>query len=129
MSAAPTRCAFQRATGMVPISFFFFQAEDGIRDLCVTGVQTCALPILHLLRRDRLGRPARDARRAAALPRHRRARTLRQRRGQHPAAARAHSRAGTATDELAGEIGRASYRERVYILVGDECVKKKWKAE
>src|SRR6267378_5317397 len=26
-------------------AFFFFQAEDGIRDLYVTGVQTCALPI------------------------------------------------------------------------------------
>src|SRR5207302_4858274 len=26
-------------------SFFFFQAEDGIRDFHVTGVQTCALPI------------------------------------------------------------------------------------
>ena len=25
--------------------FFFFQAEDGIRDYKVTGVQTCALPI------------------------------------------------------------------------------------
>ena len=25
--------------------FFFFQAEDGIRDWSVTGVQTCALPI------------------------------------------------------------------------------------
>src|SRR5438270_10596257 len=29
--------------------FFFFQAEDGIRDLTVTGVQTCALPIYHRL--------------------------------------------------------------------------------
>src|SRR2546430_6278081 len=28
--------------------FFFFQAEDGIRDLTVTGVQTCALPIFGL---------------------------------------------------------------------------------
>src|SRR3989440_7700596 len=28
--------------------FFFFQAEDGIRDLIVTGVQTCALPICYL---------------------------------------------------------------------------------
>src|SRR3989454_2985788 len=28
------------------LSFFFFQAEDGIRDYKVTGVQTCALPIL-----------------------------------------------------------------------------------
>src|SRR2546425_537784 len=27
-------------------TFFFFQAEDGIRDKLVTGVQTCALPIL-----------------------------------------------------------------------------------
>src|SRR5690349_21894959 len=27
------------------VSLFFFQAEDGIRDLYVTGVQTCALPI------------------------------------------------------------------------------------
>src|SRR5256886_11716469 len=29
----------------VLLMFFFFQAEDGIRDLTVTGVQTCALPI------------------------------------------------------------------------------------
>src|SRR5256886_12019288 len=28
--------------------FFFFQAEDGIRDLTVTGVQTCALPISYI---------------------------------------------------------------------------------
>src|SRR5690349_24137457 len=28
--------------------FFYFQAEDGIRDLYVTGVQTCALPISQL---------------------------------------------------------------------------------
>src|SRR2546422_10201339 len=27
------------------MNFFFFQAEDGIRDVAVTGVQTCALPI------------------------------------------------------------------------------------
>src|SRR5437762_2174719 len=29
--------------------FFFFQAEDGIRDTSVTGVQTCALPILPIV--------------------------------------------------------------------------------
>ena len=29
------------------VNIFFFQAEDGIRDHCVTGVQTCALPILN----------------------------------------------------------------------------------
>src|SRR2546429_6659178 len=32
---------------------FFFQAEDGIRDVAVTGVQTCALPIYWLLRAER----------------------------------------------------------------------------
>src|SRR5438034_4630527 len=32
------------------MSIFFFQAEDGIRDHCVTGVQTCALPIYRVVR-------------------------------------------------------------------------------
>src|SRR2546422_3818097 len=32
--------------------FFFFQAEDGIRDVAVTGVQTCALPISHQVAPD-----------------------------------------------------------------------------
>ena len=32
--------------------FFFFQAEDGIRDTSVTGVQTCALPILENYKLD-----------------------------------------------------------------------------
>src|SRR5256885_7726391 len=35
---APLSCVFL-------LLFFFFQAEDGIRDYKVTGVQTCALPI------------------------------------------------------------------------------------
>src|SRR2546427_6682367 len=34
---------------------FFFQAEDGIRDLTVTGVQTCALPILFAQQGDKPG--------------------------------------------------------------------------
>src|SRR3712207_8622744 len=38
--------------------FFFFQAEDGIRDIGVTGVQTCALPIWC---RSRGGSPGRTA--------------------------------------------------------------------
>src|SRR2546430_9553713 len=87
--------------------FFFFQAEDGIRDLTVTGVQTCALPIS-------------DARLVAALGR---AGAL-----SGPASTRCYSqrtcpqtsflrslgcdRRG-ANDVAAGEIGRASCRERV----------------
>src|SRR2546425_5826069 len=35
--------------------FFFFQAEDGIRDKLVTGVQTCALPIYPTLGSKKLG--------------------------------------------------------------------------
>src|SRR2546422_8437881 len=37
--------------------FFFFQAEDGIRDVAVTGVQTCALPISSTLSRCMISRP------------------------------------------------------------------------
>src|SRR5256885_11049795 len=37
--------------------FFFFQAEDGIRDYKVTGVQTCALPIFRPLVADPHQRP------------------------------------------------------------------------
>src|SRR2546426_2303504 len=36
------------------LCFFFFQAEDGIRDYKVTGVQTCALPISLRCRTERL---------------------------------------------------------------------------
>src|SRR2546430_2792902 len=44
------------------VFFFFFQAEDGIRDLTVTGVQTCALPILILPRHERALLPIRTDR-------------------------------------------------------------------
>src|SRR2546422_9605177 len=37
------------------MEFFFFQAEDGIRDVAVTGVQTCALPISRPGRSSRTG--------------------------------------------------------------------------
>src|SRR5256885_13491106 len=57
-------------------SIFFFQAEDGIRDYKVTGVQTCALPILPAFVRDSLEQDLKnvqglkhslDAQRLAAL--------------------------------------------------------------
>src|SRR5260370_15152052 len=38
-------CGHRHCAAMLSF-FFFFQAEDGIRDSSVTGVQTCALPIL-----------------------------------------------------------------------------------
>src|SRR3712207_7081650 len=39
----------ERARFRFLVRFFFFQAEDGIRDIGVTGVQTCALPDLTAL--------------------------------------------------------------------------------
>src|SRR2546429_5823232 len=39
---------FEREVDRLTV-LFFFQAEDGIRDVAVTGVQTCALPISHFL--------------------------------------------------------------------------------
>src|SRR5256885_8769292 len=39
-------CVLDSSYRYLVFFFFFFQAEDGIRDYKVTGVQTCALPIL-----------------------------------------------------------------------------------
>ena len=70
--------------------FFFFQAEDGIRDDLVTGVQTCALPIW-------------------ALP-HREPGSIK--RGLLPQQELGSIRSGGAA-ATKNEIGRASCRERV----------------
>src|SRR5256885_7846743 len=89
------------------VFFFFFQAEDGIRDYKVTGVQTCALPIYLQ------GDGARDDH-EVALPR--------RAPGDHAEAvpvvagpARRHHLYGAAREaERHGpQIGRASCRERV----------------
>src|SRR5688572_32878406 len=80
--------------------FFFFQAEDGIRDLTVTGVQTCALPIL---RRS----PENGA-------------------GNHiKLAAMTSTRDRGAFESTSCKIGRASCRERVEISVVAVPLKKK----
>src|SRR5256885_10661296 len=87
--------------------FFFFQAEDGIRDYKVTGVQTCALPICR-----RMPLFSVDSRARAAPAR---------REQRHPPArveaavpARAEGRARPPPRRGVNEqIGRASCRERV----------------
>src|SRR5205823_11968666 len=84
--------------------FFFFQAEDGIRDKLVTGVQTCALPISH-----RAPRSSQLARRDAGP------RTARLARAPDPARDDRGSR--STRRWLPGgrrKIGRASCRERVW---------------
>src|SRR5260221_7323308 len=87
--------------------FFFFQAEDGIRDHCVTGVQTCALPISEPQRAAgrslaRAGRQRLPAPRAEGRPR--RGRPLPRRLPLRPRGSPVRPRR---------EIGRASCRERV----------------
>ena len=79
---------FFRDVGVV--CFFFFQAEDGIRDHCVTGVQTCALPIWGIDVLLVLGRCNLEDRHALGI-----------------AGQRLERRCGNR------EIGRASCRERV----------------
>src|SRR5206468_9334643 len=79
---------------------FFFQAEDGIRGLIVTGVQTCALPISGR-RHPPLANPGR--------------RQARQSDADHP----------TKVGGYPAEIGRASCRERVDSSGGGVAIKKK----
>src|SRR2546427_10685376 len=80
---------------------FFFQAEDGIRDLTVTGVQTCALPICF----DQHEEEVADVRENDPAPHG----------GGH----------GEDPQEDPEEIGRASCRERVEISVVAVSLKKK----
>src|SRR5687767_15278641 len=49
---SPPYAATELTTCSSSLSSFFFQAEDGIRDKLVTGVQTCALPISPLHEHD-----------------------------------------------------------------------------
>src|SRR6266516_2019327 len=50
-------------------TFFFFPAEDGIRDRTVTGVQTCALPIFGLLGSEHAGGDSAERQRRRKAPR------------------------------------------------------------
>src|SRR5438034_930226 len=81
----------------------FFQAEDGIRDHCVTGVQTCALPIL--IRRSTSRKAASNYGAPSGV-----SRPLRMPDALRPPSG---ARGGTPPSE----IGRASCRERVQYAV------------
>src|SRR5256885_12481143 len=90
----------------VMMLFFFFQAEDGIRDYKVTGVQTCALPILSDAYEIASADTIRLYRPGSAQPFHRRCRS------RHRTKLRRPHRSPTLQPPRA-EIGRASCRERV----------------
>src|SRR5256886_11856495 len=92
--------------------FFFFQAEDGIRDLTVTGVQTCALPISGGdLERDRLRRDHVLQRPALLAGEHRGVDLLGQLRrvGEDPPAARAAERLVRSEERRVGKECRSRW--------------------
>src|SRR5207244_6372006 len=103
--------------------YFFFQAEDGIRDDLVTGVQTCALPILRLVAKgDELGWDSRGHFFAAAAEAMRRILVENARR--KASVKRGGGQQRVPFDQaLPVEIGRASCRARVAVLVVGGCVK------
>src|SRR5205809_5335282 len=94
--------------------YFFFQAEDGIRDVAVTGVQTCALPIWRFTGRRRAAwlRRARLHGNAPQCAPQRRVSIVR--RCGH--LFRPESHAGGGAQLLHLEIGRASCRESGWIV-------------
>src|ERR671919_2478193 len=67
MSYIIYQCTSARATWCLLNALFFFQAEDGIRDYKVTGVQTCALPISELPAPPEPGARVRGAPREARI--------------------------------------------------------------
>src|SRR2546427_7694724 len=92
------------------LHFFFFQAEDGIRDLTVTGVQTCALPISYERACGVVVAGLQSCRRTGLLRHLARCGCLS---GVHAVnAASSAANPATATTQVA-QIGRASCRERV----------------
>src|SRR5438034_2270377 len=97
---------------------FFFQAEDGIRDHCVTGVQTCALPIWYafwpappsgasdFLLKSAIAAASKSPPTTAHRP---------------PPSHAATGRLAHGPTSVSDEIGRASCRERVEIAVVAEA--------
>src|SRR5690606_40354103 len=98
------------------ISDFFFQAEDGIRDFHVTGVQTCALPISNQYVGNEYDKEASLEKDVEGL-------------GMH-IIGEDNLKLNKRDEEIAKtpeEIGRASCRERVKMSVGGVALKKKRK--
>src|SRR2546430_5876135 len=91
---------------MLMLFFFFFQAEDGIRDLTVTGVQTCALPI------SRASSPSSTGSNARRSSRPERGLVIPLIAAQFEACSGVHLSTRSAL-RWPPEIGRASCRERV----------------
>src|SRR5437764_7648611 len=100
--------------GSFSLLFFFFQAEDGIRDTSVTGVQTCALPIFIVAHQDQLA--------ISGLPDELPAADIDQLALQHAAVRGSHVRVGEVEIQDRALLGRRSEERRV----GKECRCRWW---
>src|SRR5689334_24778500 len=109
--------------------FFFFQAEDGLRDGTVTGVQTCALPISVPVVVDLLLGLAVDLQRDGLAERELRAPVDADEAVAVELELDRHDHAGLTRAGLRVEIGRASCRERVEISGGGGSLEGKGVAE
>src|SRR5205085_3703854 len=98
--------------------FFLFQAEDGIRDLTVTGVQTCALPIFSNLLAGGGSSSCRPGPQDCMRKNHRRrAKVADADRAPHKGSrSKMRIRTSSRVDRTL-QIGRASCRQRVTIMV------------
>src|SRR3712207_9400824 len=96
--------------------FFFFQAEDGIRDIGVTGVQTCALPILR--KAPKMGRGVNGYWRSSNNP-------CSWSRSVISCSWMYRRIIASSSSTVLTQIGRASCRERVEISVVAVSLKKK----
>src|SRR5205809_1552024 len=104
---------------------FFFQAEDGIRDVAVTGVQTCALPISGMIK---LPVAVLNHGNTVKFTEYSFLANVFAARG-YMAVSIQHDLPTDAPMVTKAEIGRASCRERVYVSgVGGTCERKKHKA-
>src|SRR5205085_7053847 len=110
--------SFKRLISAPLDSFFFFQAEDGIRDLTVTGVQTCALPIsLRPISTEPVKKILLALDLASASPTAPPPWTTRTRPSGRPPFSKTRRIASPSSGVRLAEIGRASCRERVEVSV------------
>src|SRR5437762_4372166 len=95
------------------VFFFFFQAEDGIRDTSVTGVQTCALPISMFSKSKGIEVNKELAKLKAAASTSPPTSSA----SAHPPIVDRQATSPASKRSQSPKIGRASCRERVYISV------------
>src|SRR5258708_26379129 len=111
LQCSPRRACTPSGSRLHPynlFTFFFFQAEDGIRDDLVTGVQTCALPICFSRRRFGFA--------TSSMPKFTKVRDAHRIATHKPAGTKSHQKPATSAPLLCAQKRRSEERR-----VGKEC--------